>query len=378
MKNKKLIILVTAVGLLGTSAAVGANGLISKVSGVLNKEVVVTINGTDTALHPVFIDGKAYLPARDAAAELGYNLNWNSKSKEIEIRSKEEQAVEYVKSMGVIVDVSPTEDGKYRIELLGKGNYNWIILYADEDTILTNSQDEAIAAKDLQAGTRITAEFGPIIAMSYPGQSHAHKIVVTGDSLVKEDVVQSVEKTDEGWQVTFGEVKEGVAIPALTLNAGKETSVVNSEGQSIEWADVKAGTKVVAYYGPMMTKSIPPQSPLHYLVVQTDMAPAAPIGKISAEVAQQYRELAWSMLPQSELPHLTTKKDEAQVSIIPAKNAAIMAITDAQKKKLAEIQAADGILIEVKYSTDQDALLGPLMLAFDPDTKELLGYFQRM
>ncbi|RKP47325.1 hypothetical protein D7Z26_23805 [Cohnella endophytica] len=376
MRNKKLLILVTAAGLLGTSAVVGANGLVTKVSGVLHKEVKVTVNGTDTALHPVYIDGKAYLPARDLATQLGYDLSWGNKNTQIELTSKEEQAAEYIRTTGVIVDVKPADKGQYRIELLGKGDYGWIILYADKDTILTDNSGQAFAAKDLKAGTQITAEFGPIVAMSFPGQSHAHKIVVGNETLVKEDVIQSVDKTDDGWQVKFGETKDGVTRTSLVLTAGKETSVLTSEGQSVDWADLKAGTKATAYYGPIMTKSLPPQSPLHYLVV----APAnstAPLGKLSAEQAQAYRELAWSNMPDSQKSHLTTKKDEAEVSIISSSNAAIITVTDEQKKKLAEVQAVNGPLIEVKYSTDQDTLLGPLQMAFDPDTKVLVGFFIR-
>ncbi len=373
MNKKKLLILVTAVGLVGTSAAAGASGLVSKVIGVLHKEVVVSVNGTDTTLHPVYINGKAYLPARDTAEALGYNLSWNAKGKEIEITGQAEEAVQYVQTMGVIVDVSPTgENGKYRIELLGKGDYGWIILYADKETVLTDESGQPFAAKDLKAGTRITAEFGPIVALSFPGQSHAHKIIVGSESLIKEDAIQSVEKTDDGWQVRFGETKDGVATPTLTLNAGKETSVLTSQGEPVEFSSLKAGDKVRAYYGPTMTKSIPPQSPLHYLVVLTESEQLAPA------TVQEYRELAWKEVPESEKPHLTTKKEDAQVSVIESKNAAIMTVTDAQKKKLEEIKAANGKLIEVKYNTDQDALLGPLILAFDPDTKELVGFFQRL
>ncbi|MCD9022225.1 stalk domain-containing protein [Cohnella silvisoli] len=374
MQKKKLLILVTAVGLLGTTAAVSAGGLISKVNGVLHNEIAVSVNGTDTTLHPVYINGKAYLPARDTAAALGYNLNWNTAGKEIELTGQKEEAEKYIQSMGVVVSVNPLEkDGAYRIELLGKGEYSWIILIADKDTILTDESGQAFAVKDLKVGTRITAEFGPMVAMSFPGQSHAHKIVVGSESLVKEDVIQSIEKTDDGWQVRFGETKDGVATPTLVLNAGKETSVLTSQGESVDFASLKAGTKVTAYYGPIMTKSIPPQSPLHYLVVSAPIA-----GKLAPAAAQEYRELAWSNVPESEKSHLTTKKDEAQVSIIESKNAAIIAVTDAQKKKLAEIQAVNGPLIEVRYSTDQDALLGPLTMAFDPDTKMLVGFFQRM
>ncbi|QMV41775.1 stalk domain-containing protein [Cohnella cholangitidis] len=222
MQRKKLLVLATAVGLLGTSAVVGANGLVSKVAGVLNKEVVVSVDGADTALHPVYIDGKAYLPARDLAGALGYNLSWNSKGKEIEINSKDEQAVEYMRMLGVVVDVKQTDDGSYRIELLGKGDDRWMILYADKDTVLTDESGKPAAAADLKAGTRITAEFGPVVAMSYPGQSHAHSIIVGSETLVKEDVIQTVEKTDDGWQVTFGETKDGAAVPTLKLTAARK------------------------------------------------------------------------------------------------------------------------------------------------------------
>jgi hypothetical protein len=377
MNKKKMIILMTTVGLLGTSAAVGAGSLVNKVNGVMHKDIIVSVNGANTSMAPVYINGKAYLPARDAASALGYILTWNSKGKTIEITDPEEEAVEYIHTMGVIVDVKLTDDGQYRIELLGKGNYSWIFLNADKDTVITNGSGEAFAAKDLKAGTQIVADFGPMIAMSFPGQSHAVKIVVGSESLIKEDVIQSVEKTDDGWQVRFGEVKDGVTTTTLVLTAGKETSVLDSQGQSVDWANVKAGTKVTAYYGPMMTKSIPPQSPLHYLVLPTESAQSVPTGKMTAEAAQAYRELAWSNVPESQKPHLTTKKDEAQVSIIESSNAAIMAVTDAQKKMLAEIKAVNGPLIEVRYNTDQDALLGPLTLVFEPETKELVGFFMR-
>ncbi|WP_239615778.1 copper amine oxidase N-terminal domain-containing protein [Cohnella mopanensis] len=371
MYKKKLFILATAVGLLGTSAAVGASGLVSKVAGVLNKEVSVSVDGKDTDLHPVYIDGKAYLPARDVAGALGYSLNWNSKGKEIELKAKDEQAVQYMRMMGVIVDVSKAQDGSYRIELLGKGDDRWMILFADKDTELTDKDGKPVAAGDLKAGMRLTAEFGPIVAMSYPGQSHAHRIVVSGESLVKEDVIQSVEKTKDGWQIIFGETKSGVAVPTLKLTAGKETSVMTAQGESVAFESLKTGDKVRAYYGPFTTKSIPPQSPLHYLVVLSDNGQLAPV-----EI-QEYRELAWKSVPDGEKIHLTTKKDEAQVTVIDSKDIRLLNTPDEQKNKLEEIKAANGKLVEVMYNTDQDTLIGPLKLVFDPESKALVGFFIR-
>jgi len=372
MQKKKLLIAATAVGLLGTSAAVGASGLVSKVTGEYHKDVIVTVNGTETELHPVYINGKAYLPARDTAAELGYTLNWNSKGKEISMKSKEEQSVEYLRMLGVIVDVSPTNDeGRYRVELMGNGDQRWVILGVDKDTELTDESGKAITASDLKAGARIMAEFGPIMAMSYPGQSHAHKIVVQSQALTQENIIQSVEKTEDGWKVKLGETKDAAEGTTLVLNAGKETSVMTSQGEPVAFANLKAGDRVRAYYGPIMTKSLPPQSPLHYLIVLSAKDQLAPA------TIDEFRDLAWKHVPEDQKSHLTTAKEDAQVSEIDAQVAGIVTETDAQKKKFEEIKAANGKLISVLYDTDQNALIGPLQLAFDPDTKQFLGFFPR-
>jgi hypothetical protein len=145
--------------------------------------------------------------------------------------------------------------------------------------------------------------------------------------------------------------------------------VVSTEGQSVEWSQIKPGTQVRAYYGPVMTKSIPPQSPAHVIVVLGEQLDSATV--------KEYRDLAWTFVPQREKAHLITKQDEAQVAIIDAKGAAIMAVNDTQKKFLADIEAENGKLISVNYSTDQDAMLGPLMIVINPETKELVGFFVR-
>jgi len=372
MQKKKLLIVLTAAGLLGTSAAAGASGMISKVNGIFRKDVSVSVNGDGTSLHPVYINGKAYLPAREAAAELGYTLSWNPSTKEIQINSKDEQAVEYARMLGVVVDATPTDKkGQYRVEVLGYGDQRWMILYVDKDTELTDESGKAINASDLKAGTRLMAEFGPAMAMSYPGQSHAHKIVVSVQTLVQEDVIQSVEKTDDGWQVKFGETKDGKTTTTLVLNAGKETSVMTFQGEDVPFANLKPGDKVRAYYGPIMTRSLPPQSPLHYLVVLSEKAQLAP-GTI-----EEFRELAWKSLSGAEKSTLITKKGDAQVTEVDSANISVMISTDDQKKKLAEIQAANGKLISVVYNTDQDAMLGPIVKIFDPESKAFLGILPR-
>ncbi|GGG11241.1 hypothetical protein [Paenibacillus abyssi] len=367
MKKRKWMIMITAAGLIATTTAVGANGLMKKVTGFLDNDVMVSINGTDTTIQPVYIDGKAYFPARDTANALGYSLNWSRD--QIELVEKESEMEEFLQTSGVIVSVEPIDD-RYRLEVLGHGPNTWIILYADKETVLTNAAGDAFAAKDLKAGMHITAQYGPIIAFSFPGQSHAASIQVGDERLIKEEAILSVDQTDDGWQIQFGEMKDGAEAPELTLNAGKETMLVTPEGYPVEWSQIKAGTKVRAYYGPIMTKSIPPQSPADVIVVLD--------GLVDPTSVNEYRELAWTFVPESEKEHLITKQENAQVDFILAKGAAIVPADDKQKEILADIQSRDGKLITVTYNTDQDALLGPLMIVIHPETKELIGFFQRL
>ncbi|MFC5647912.1 stalk domain-containing protein [Paenibacillus solisilvae] len=374
MKKKNKIIMMTMLGLIGTTTAVGAAGYMDKVSGILRSDMTVKVNGESTSMKPVFINGQAYLPARSEAAALGYQITYNAKDKEIEINKPgQEETVNYLRTSGVIVSVKELGSGQYQLEVLGKGENKWIILNADKDTVIKDGSGNTAALQDLKAGTQIEAEYGPIIAMSYPGQSHAAAITVGAERLIKEDVIQSVKHTEDGWQVQFGETKDGAVVPTLVLNAGKETSVLTAEGQPVDWADLKEGTKVRAYYGPMATKSIPPQSPLFYLVVLSgegteQLAPAA---------AQEFRDLSWNQLTAEQKAHVTTKQNDASVEVVDAVGSGVLAATDEQKKLLSSIQAAGGKLVNVTYSTDQDELLGPLTVVFDLDTKAFVGFNAR-
>ncbi|MFC5700267.1 stalk domain-containing protein [Cohnella faecalis] len=374
MNKKKAILIATVAGVIATTASVGASGILEKVSGLVRKDYQISVNGEKTSLTPVFINGQAYLPVRSAAAALGYELQFDGANKEIDLteRSKEE-AADYMRMNGVIVTAQPVDNGQYRIELLGRGDSNWIILYVDDKTALTDAEGKAVAAKDLKPGMQATAEFGPVVALSYPGQSHAAKLSIGAERLIKEDVIQSVKHTDDGWQVQFGESKDGAAVPTLILNAGKETSVLTAEGQSVAFEDLKAGDRVRAYYGPIMTKSIPPISPLYYLVL---LAPDNG-QQIAPAEAQQFRDLAWNQLSDDQKTHLTTARNDAVVDVVSAKESGVFPSDDAQKKKLEELKAANAKLVTVTYHTDQDALLGPLTAAFSLETKEFIGYYIR-
>ncbi|MDI4646250.1 stalk domain-containing protein [Cohnella hashimotonis] len=366
MKKQKWIILATAAGLLATTGA-SAAGLIEKVSGQLRGDITVTVNGEQTQLHPVYIDGKAYIPVRDAADAFGYGISWNQKQLDLTSKNAPVGEADYAMISGVVESATATAGGGVRLEVLGTGPNAWIILTADAKSTITGADGKTIAASDLKAGMHIIAQYGPAIAKSYPGQSHAASVNVTAERLVKEQAVYSVEKADGGWRIQFSELKNGVDTPVLTLQSGKETRLVDKEGRSADWTQIKPGTPVRAYYGPTITEG---QVSALDTVVVLEQQP-------TAEQIAAYREIAWKLVPAEQLPHLLTKKEDAQVAVIEADAAGLMPADDAAKKRVEEIKAAGGKLIAVNYSTDQDPLIGPLTIVFDPETEKLLGYFIR-
>ncbi|WP_276353451.1 hypothetical protein [Cohnella caldifontis] len=267
MKRKTAILLVTAAGLLATSAAANASGLTSKVSGLLRKDVVVSIDGTETGIQPVFIDGKAYLPAREAADALGYRLTWSEGEGGKQIILEDE--ADFALASGIIASIKKDEDGSVTIEFLGRsqGAGNWIMFKADGKSEIADENGEKRKLDDLKEGQRITVEYGPAVALSFPPQAYANKITVGTQRFIREEAVGDVNVTDEGVRVSFGSGEGAAYKPDLVLNAGKESAIVNAQGQSLEWSDLKKGMKIRAYYGPVVTKSIPPQSPIDTIVV---------------------------------------------------------------------------------------------------------------
>lgn len=290
MKHKKALVALTAIGVLGATAAVGASGLTEKVSGLLRSDVQISINGEATALHPVYINGRAYLPVRDAAEALGYNVNAQGKQIELTTPEPVEEGQQAVRMSGVVVSVSKaTDGGPTRLEVRGTGSAQWMMLYADGKTAIADESGAARTVDDIKEGTHITADYGPIIAMSYPGQSSASKIVIGENRLIKEDVVSSVVHTKAGWQVQLGAPKDEngeISANSVILNVSDDTLVVKTDGEQVKLEDLKEGTKVRAYYGPTGTKSLPPQSPVELIVVLNGDSSAQPMLPAEPPAAQ--------------------------------------------------------------------------------------------
>ena len=362
-KHRKWLAVMTTAGLLVASVSAGADGIGEKISGWLRPDITVAINGADTALKPVIIDGRAYLPARGFAEAAGYEINW--KGNRIELTGTEEEE-QYMRFTGYIASV--TQDGdRWRIESIGPGN--WLILYADKDTALAGEDGEPLAPADLAPGMAIEAEYGPMVALSYPAQSHAASIRVTQRHPVATHVVHSVERTEDGWRISLADEEGGEV--RLVLLAGPDTLIVRSDKQPAGVELLEPGTVVRAYYGPAVTKSLPPQSSARLIEIDDRRAWLTPAAE------REYRELAWERLTDDDKAHLITPKEEALVEYVDAVGAAVIP-AEGMERRLEEIRSRGGKLVAVTYRTDQHALLGPLTILFDPETRDTIGYIVRM
>ncbi|AGA56703.1 hypothetical protein Theco_0488 [Thermobacillus composti KWC4] len=360
---RKWLAVMTTAGLLVAAASAGADGIGQKISGWLRPDIIVAVDGAETGMKPVIIEGKAYLPARGIAEATGYEIHWKGNRIELSGAEDEEQ---YMTFTGYINGV--TQDGdRWRIDVIGPDN--WLILYADKETVLTDAEGKPFAAEDLAPGMAIEAEYGPMVAMSYPAQSHAASIKVMQQHLVAKQVIHSVEKTEDGWRIGLADEEGGEV--KLVLLAGPETLIVRSDKQPADAELLEPGLVVRAYYGPAVMKSLPPQSHAQYIEVDDQREWLAPAEE------QEYRELAWKQLSDEDKAHLITAKDEALVELIDAANAAVIPL-EGKERLLEDIRANGGKLVAVTYKTDQDALLGPVTVLFDPETKEVIGHIVRM
>jgi hypothetical protein len=364
-KHRKWLAVMATVGMLAAAVSAGAEGIGEKISGWLRPDITVAVNGAETELKPVIIDGRAYLPARGLAEATGYEITWQGNRIELTGAENEEEE-QYMTLAGYIASV--TQDGdRWRVETIGDGQ--WLILFVDGESTLTGADGEPIKPEDLKPGMAIEAEYGPMVALSYPAQSHAKSVKVVRQHLVAKQVVHSVERTEDGWRIALADEEGGEV--ELVLLAGPETLIVRSDKQPADAELLEPGTVVLAYYGPAVMKSLPPQSHARFIEIDDRRAWLAPAAE------REYRELAWEQLSEEDKAHVITPKDEALVEYVGAADAAVIPL-EGKEQLLEDIRSQGGKLVAVTYRTDQDALLGPITILFDPESKEPIGTIVRM
>lgn len=164
---------------------------------------------------------------------------------------------------------------------IGEGYPCDIYLKISQETTIKDSNGNELTIEDLTEETRIEAYYGPATTRSLPAQSVAVSIVVL-DENDQPGVPQPVKTTGtilgtEKWTSSTvilldeDDVEIGEGYPCdIYLSIGQETTITDSNGNELTIEDLTEGMRIEAYYGPMVTASLPPQSGTLKIVVLSE------------------------------------------------------------------------------------------------------------
>lgn len=208
---------------------------------------------------PVNNLGKLYVPAKFFGEVLHHGVAVDGARVSI---TSEAEEVKTVKASGIITAVHNSADRK-AVHINGAGPEG-IILNVDENTVIQNAAGDKIELKDLSLGLDIDVVHSLAMTMSLPGQTYASEIKVKKDSEVKDwigtagtvtDAVydeKSAKITVKGFGMTETSPEE------VVLNLSAETMIVDQDGKEVKASELKKEDKVLAFYSPVLTRSLPP------------------------------------------------------------------------------------------------------------------------
>lgn len=183
-------------------------------------------------------------------------------------RSAIKEAIKQMQSTGVITSIRTTGDTA-QIHIQGTG-VDGIVLNVGPDTTYQMLNGTKLTLADLHVGLTITAEHSLAMTLSLPPQTSASNITVLDKSAHKgalgtSGVIEVVR--EDGSLLLKGEGLTEDAPDEVVLTVGSDTAIVDGKGIPIDKSTLVKGANVIGFYGPMMTKSLPPISNAWKIVV---------------------------------------------------------------------------------------------------------------
>ncbi|MEC0089057.1 peptidase [Paenibacillus macquariensis] len=147
------------------------------------------------------------------------------------------------------------------------GGADYVILAVDKDTKIVNQDGNPLTLEALKADVRVDAYYSGVMAMSYPGQTHADKIVVKATETNKiEGTIVASDRATKG-QVYVNVGSDTTINNDVILNITEDTKVISAIGGGIK---LEAGMKIIAYHSSIMTRSLPGITNAEIVIVTSD------------------------------------------------------------------------------------------------------------
>lgn len=208
---------------------------------------------------PALVESKLYVPASFFEKVLpGAVASGNDG---ISITAKEER--KSVHAAGVVTAVQDHE-GRRSLHINGYGT-DGVVLNVGEQTEILGADGGKLDFFALTIGMEIEVEHSLAMTMSLPPQTAAFQIKVVS-ALEAKDVLGTWGTIEEILQSDNGDVSVRVKGAGLTdsspeevvLRIAKDTVLQDADGKDIGVSELTKGARVVGFYTPMLTKSLPP------------------------------------------------------------------------------------------------------------------------
>ncbi|PYI50564.1 copper amine oxidase N-terminal domain-containing protein [Paenibacillus flagellatus] len=223
--------------------------------------------GTATAL----VDNKLYVPASFVGKVLHGSVAENGASIAVSLEERQKT----VQAQGVITGIRTSDGGRASIHIQGAGT-DGIVLKAGPDTVVEMADGTPIALSDLHLGLTVEAEHSLAATLSLPPQTTVFRMTVKDAKLEKDKLgtagsIEDVRTDDKGNRsvVIKGEGLSDVSPSEVVLRIPDDTAIVDKNGVPAADRKLAKGTKVIGFYGPLLTKSLPPIGSAWKIVVDT-------------------------------------------------------------------------------------------------------------
>ncbi|SDD13659.1 Copper amine oxidase N-terminal domain-containing protein [Paenibacillus sp. UNCCL117] len=221
---------------------------------------------------PVLLDNKLYVPASFVVEVLhGRAVTEGSK---VTISMEQPQ---HMQTTGVITSVYQG-DKRASIQIQGAG-VDGLVLNIGEDTVIQSHDGKTLTLSDLHIGLTVEAEHSLAATLSLPPQTAAFKVTVL-DTDIKQELLGTSGTIEEARTGDNGEISVVIKGQGLSdqspdeviLRVSDKTELLRQDGTQAAAADLVKGAKVLGFYSPVLTKSLPPIGGAVKLVVHPEAA----------------------------------------------------------------------------------------------------------
>ncbi|MEK8129176.1 hypothetical protein WMW72_14820 [Paenibacillus filicis] len=182
------------------------------------------------------------------------------------------QPQEHVLATGVITAIRESE-GYQAIQIQGV-NTEGIVLNIGKDTIIQLKDGTRLSFRDLHIGLTVEAEHSQVSTLSLPPQTAAYKITVLDKDGPQELLgtaggITEVKTANHGVSLRVkGEGLNAKSPAEVILRVTDATLLLNKEAEPVKADTLVKGARIIAFYPPLLTKSMPPIGTAWKIVVE--------------------------------------------------------------------------------------------------------------